>query len=100
VNYNGSYYDSLKDESSDACVTLIIPGAIRHQVTPQQTIECTAYLTKKVQLNAGRIDLHVSLIELLSQQESKYTEEHIKAFEVLKKKQSRERMWTPSSRRG
>jgi exodeoxyribonuclease VII large subunit len=86
VNYNGSYYDSLKDESSDACVTLIIPGAIRHQLSPQQTIDCTAYLTKRVQLNQGRIDLHVNLIELLAQQESKYTEEQIKAFEVLQKK--------------
>jgi exodeoxyribonuclease VII large subunit len=39
-----------------------------------------------VQLNQGRIDLHVNMIELLSQQESKYTEEQIKAFEVLQKK--------------
>jgi len=26
VNYNGYYYPSLKDESSDACVTLMIPA--------------------------------------------------------------------------
>src|SRR6266498_4302606 len=86
VNYNGFYYDSLKDESSDACVTLIVPALIRHNLTTEQTIECTGYLTKRVQLNAGKIDLHVNVIELLSQQESKYSEEQLKAFEILQKK--------------
>jgi exodeoxyribonuclease VII large subunit len=86
VNYNGFYYDSLKDESSDACVTLIVPAPIRHDLTPQQTIECTGYLTKRVQLNAGKIDLHVNVVELLSHQESLYTEEQLKAFEVLQRK--------------
>src|SRR3954464_8325254 len=57
VNYNGFYYDSLKDESTDACVTLIVPALIRHDLTPQQTIECTAYITKRVQANASKIDL-------------------------------------------
>jgi len=78
LNYNGFYYDSLKDESSDACVTLILPAPIRHHLTAQQMIECNAYLTKRVQLNAGKIDLHVNVVELLSQQESLYTEEQLK----------------------
>src|SRR6266496_3735390 len=86
VNYNGFYYDSLKDENSDACVTLIVPAPIRHDLTTEQTIECTGYLSKRVQLNGGRIDLHVNVIELLSQQESKYSEEQLKAFEILQKK--------------
>jgi exodeoxyribonuclease VII large subunit len=54
TNYNGLYYDSLKEESSDACVTLIVPGLIRHHPTPQQTIEFTGYLTKKVQRGKNR----------------------------------------------
>src|SRR3954471_9681976 len=86
VNYSGSYYDSLKDESSEACITLIVPGVIRHKITPQQTIEFTGYLTKKVQPNVGKIELHINLIELLSQKESEHTEEQIKVFEVLQKK--------------
>src|SRR4051794_27885847 len=83
VNYNGFYYDAIKDETSDACVTLIVPGAIRQDLTAEQTIECTAYLSKKVQLNAGRIDLQVNVMELLSQQESKYSEEQLRSFEIL-----------------
>jgi len=86
VNYNGFYYDSLKDESSDACVTLILPAPIRHDLTSGQTIECTGYLTKRVELNAGKVALYVNVIELLSQQDSKYTDEQLKAFEVLQKK--------------
>jgi len=39
-----------------------------------------------VQANVGKIELHVNLIELLSQQQSKYTEEQIKIFDVLQKK--------------
>src|SRR6266536_5076504 len=86
VNYNGFYYDSLKDESSDACVTLIVPATIRHDLTTEQTIECTGYLSKRIELNGGKIDLNVNVIELLSQQESKYSEEQLKAFEILQKK--------------
>src|SRR5688572_21525407 len=57
INYKGIYYDNLKDETSDACMTLIIPGLIRSQLIQSQIIECNAYITKKVQLNGGRIDL-------------------------------------------
>jgi hypothetical protein len=34
VNYSGFYYDSRKHESSDSCVTLIVPGALRGELTP------------------------------------------------------------------
>lgn len=43
-------------------------------------------MTKRVQVNGGRIDLHVNVVEVLSKQESLYTEEQLKAFEVLQKK--------------
>src|SRR3954451_10464089 len=88
VNYNGFYYDTLKDETSDACVTLIVPGVIRNELNTDQTIEGSAYLTKKTQLIGGRIELHVNLIELLSQNDNKYTEEQVKALEVQQRKAS------------
>ena len=86
VNYNGWYYDSIKDESGDGCATLIVPASIRHTLTSEQTIECTAYLSKKAQLNGGRIDLQVNVIEILSQQESKYSEEQLQMFDILQRK--------------
>jgi hypothetical protein len=63
-----------------------VPGVIRNKLTHQQAIEFTGYLTKKVPPNVGKIELHINLIELLSQKESEYTEEQMKVFEVYKRK--------------
>ncbi|WP_018613219.1 hypothetical protein [Segetibacter koreensis] len=86
INYRGFYYDNLKEETSDTCITLVVPAIIRSQLAPEQIIECTAYLTKKVQLNGGRIDLQVNVVELLSQKQSSFTDDQLKAFEILQKK--------------
>jgi hypothetical protein len=85
-NYNGFYYDNLRDEATDACMTLVVPGLIRSQLTQNQTIQCNAYLTKKMQQNAGRIDLQLNVVELLSKSSSTYSETQIKSFEILEKK--------------
>ncbi len=85
-NYNGYYYDQLRDEASDASITLIVPAIIRADLIAQQTIECQAYLTKKVQANGARIELQLNVTELLHQQESQFTPEQIKALELLQRK--------------
>ena len=64
-SYNGNYYDQLRDEASDACITLVVPAIIRAGLAAQQTIECQAYLTKKVQANGARIELQLNVTELL-----------------------------------
>ena len=81
-NYNGYYYDVLKDEGSEAYITLIVPAIIRASLTPQKTIECIAYMTKRVQANGAKIELMVSVVEVVSKQERKYTDDQFKAFEV------------------
>src|SRR4051812_48651719 len=85
-NYNGYYYDQLRDEASDASITLIVPAIIRADLIAQQTIECQAYLTKKVQANGARIELQLNVTELLHQQESQFTPEQIKALDILQRK--------------
>src|SRR3954471_22220059 len=85
-NYNGYYYDQLKDETSDTCITLIVPAIIRTDLIAQQTIECQAYLTKKVQTNGARIELQLNITELLHQKESQFTPEQIKALDILQRK--------------
>lgn len=85
-NYHGYYYDQLRDETSDACITLVVPGIIRTQLAAQQTIECLAYLTKKVQSNGARIELQLNITELLLQKESEFTPAQIKAFALLQQK--------------
>jgi exodeoxyribonuclease VII large subunit len=85
-NYNGYYYDQLRDETSDASITLIVPAIIRADLIAQQTIECRAYLTKKVQANGARIELQLNITELLHQKESQFTPDQIKALDILQRK--------------
>ncbi len=76
----------IADENSDACVTLLVPASIRHNLTADQTIEFSAYLSKRVQPNAGKIEVHINVIEIFSQQESQYSEEQLERFELLRRK--------------
>lgn len=48
ANYNGYYYDGLKDEATDAMLTLVVPALLRSELAPGKTIEFHAYLTKRV----------------------------------------------------
>jgi exodeoxyribonuclease VII large subunit len=85
VNYNGFYYDAIKDETSDASYT----HCTRSNTTRfncRSNDRVYSILSKKTQLNAGRIDLQLNVIELLSQQESKYSEEQLRSFDILQAK--------------
>jgi exodeoxyribonuclease VII large subunit len=85
-NYNGYYYDSLRDESSDACLTLVMPGLIRNRLSAGKTITFYGYVTKKVVANGGRIELQIHISELLGQQASRYTDDEIKALHIQQQK--------------
>ena len=86
ISYKGIYFDTLKDETTESCMTLVLPGLLRARVRATNVIECNAYLTKKVNLNGGRIDLQLNVIELLSKQAARYSEDEMKAFQVIQKK--------------
>ncbi len=86
VEYNGYYYDVLKDETSEASMSFVVPAILRNKLQPDQTIECHAYLTKKVQTNAGRIDLQLNLIDILSQERTEITDDEIRAIQLLQTK--------------
>jgi exodeoxyribonuclease VII large subunit len=59
---------------------------MRATLVHMQTIECIAYLTKRVQLVSALIELQVNIVELLAQTESKYSDLQIKGFEILQRK--------------
>lgn len=86
MNYGGYYYDQLKDENSDACITLIVPAIVRANLISNQVIECTAFLTKKVEANSSKIVLQLNLMELLAQRDSEVTEDQLKAIKLIQKK--------------
>jgi exodeoxyribonuclease VII large subunit len=88
ASYGGLYYDMLKDEGSDGYMTIVVPAQIRATLESDKTIEIIAFLTKRAQTQGGRIDLLINIIEVLSQQESKYSEEQLRGFELLQEKAS------------
>ena len=86
VRYGSYYYDMLKDENSDASITLIVPATIRANLVPNQVIELSAFLTKKVEANGSKIVLQLNLMDLLAQRESEVTEEQLKTIKLIQKK--------------
>ena len=86
VEYNNYYYDTLKEEHSESSITIVVPALLRSSLTEQRTIECIAYLSKRLQPIGSRVDLLLNVIEVLSQKESAYTQDELQAFEVLQKK--------------
>lgn len=86
ANYGGVYYDSLRDEYSDSYITLVFPALLHINLKAEQLIECSAYLTKKVQPAGARIELQVNVTELHSHVDSRLTEEQVKSFELQQKK--------------
>ena len=86
--YNGSYYDNLRDESSDAQITLIVPALIRSEMQHNKTITVNGFITRRVVNNASRIDIQLTVTELIDQTQNKYSGEEIKRIEIQQTKAS------------
>src|SRR5258708_31302684 len=56
VTYAGFFYDTLKDETTEAVLTLVVPALLRNGLTHNKTIEFYGYITKRVVLNGGGRD--------------------------------------------
>src|SRR5688572_15562383 len=67
VNYNGYYYDLLKDESSDANLSLLVPALLRNELSTNKTIDFQGYITKRVVNSGGRIEIQVNITKLITQ---------------------------------
>lgn len=85
-NYNGYYYDSLRDESSDAQLTICVPALIRNELQPNKTVTVNGFITRRVVNNASRIDIQLTVTDLVEQTQSKYSDEDVKRMEVLRAK--------------
>ena len=86
VVYGGQYYDGLKDELADASITLIVPGALRSNLNPQEVIEVEGYINKRVQPIGARIELQFFVTAIVSQDAATATEEDQRVFAVLQEK--------------
>jgi len=84
--YNGYYYDSLRDESSDALLTIIVPALIRSNLQANKAITINGFITRRVVNNASRIDVQFTVTDLIEQTQSKYTEDDARRITILQKK--------------
>lgn len=85
-NYGGYYYDSLRDESSDAQLTICVPALIRNELQPNKTVTVNGFITRRVVNNASRIEIQLTVTELIGQSQSKYSAEDIKRMELQQAK--------------
>ena len=86
VTYAGFFYDTLKDEATDAVVTLVVPALLRNGLTHNKTIDFYGYITKRVVLHGGRIEVHAVMTQLLQQTANTYSEKEVRAVELLQQK--------------
>jgi exodeoxyribonuclease VII large subunit len=84
--YSGYYYDSLRDESADALLTIIVPALIRNNLQANKAITVNGFITRRVVNNASRIDVQFTVTDLIEQTQSKYTEEDTQRISILQKK--------------
>ena len=86
VNYNGVYYDILRDEFSDSNITLVSPERLRTGLSDGQLIEASAFLTRRFQAGTARIDLILTLNELFSRKPAIVSEDETKALALIRQK--------------
>jgi exodeoxyribonuclease VII large subunit len=84
--YNGYYYDTLRDESSEAQLTLIIPALIRNELQPNKTITVNGFITKRVMSNSGSIQIQLTVTDLVEQTQNKYSEDDLAKIALLQAK--------------
>jgi len=84
--YYGSYYDSLRDESTDAQITLVVPALIRNELQNNKTVTINGYITRRVVNNASRIEIQLTVTELVGQTQNKYSDEELKRIEIQQMK--------------
>jgi exodeoxyribonuclease VII large subunit len=86
--YGGYYYDMLADETAEAQLTLIVPARLHPSLTDNTTIEFDGYITKRVALNQGRIEIQATITELLAERANKYSADELRAVAIQLQKAS------------
>lgn len=76
--YSGYYYDTFRDESSDAQITILVPPLIRNELQPNKTITVNGFITKRIVNTAGSIQIQLTVTDLVEQAQNKYSQDDIK----------------------
>jgi len=85
ASYGGYFYNRLKDEASDYQITLITSAILHNQILDNKTIEFNGFITRKLD-KAGRIEIQINMIDLISQRVNKYSDADISKIDLINKK--------------
>jgi len=86
ANYGGMFYDSLRDETTDAQLTIIVPALLREKLQPRATVECTGFLLRRVTPNTSKIDIQLQITDITGSVAAAFSEEEIKAIQIQQRK--------------
>lgn len=84
--YNGYFYDTFRDESSDAQLTILVPPLIRNELQPNKTVTVNGFITTRIVNASGSIQIQLTVTDLTAQDQNEYSHEEIKKIELLQAK--------------
>ena len=84
--YNGYYYDTFRDEASDAAITILVPPLIRNELQPNKTVTVNGFVTRRDINTSGSIQIQLTVTDLVEQTQNKYNDEDLKKIELMQRK--------------
>ncbi|RFZ85197.1 hypothetical protein DYU05_06240 [Mucilaginibacter terrenus] len=84
--YSGYFYDTFRDESSDAAITILVPPLIRNELQPNKTVTVNGFVTRRVINSSGSIQIQLTVTDLVEQTQNKYNEDDLKKLELMQRK--------------
>lgn len=87
-DYNGYFYDSLREESGACVLPLKISGLDRSRVKNGSVIDVKGFITRKVD-DKGFIKVLINVSEVIGQTAASFSEVDLLAFELMQRKASK-----------
>jgi exodeoxyribonuclease VII large subunit len=84
--YSGYFYDTFRDEASDAAITILVPPLIRNELQPNKTVTVNGFITRRVINTSGSIQILLTVIDLVEQTQNRYNDDDLKKIELMQRK--------------
>ncbi len=84
--YSGYFYDTFRDEASDAAITILVPPLIRNELQPNKTVTVNGFVTRRVINTSGSIQIQLTVTDLVAQTQNKYNDEDLKKIKLMQRK--------------
>ena len=84
--YSGYFYDTFRDEASDAAITILVPPLIRNELQPNKTVTVNGFVTRRVINTSGSIQIQLTVTDLVEQAQSRYSDDDVSKIELMQQK--------------